>query len=93
MHLTIASEWDKGAQLLLTSIDDTLTAELQHKYKTWDKKLEKLKTTQTHNNCNYPPQKFYPRVICNTNIEFTPHELALLNKGLKYNLHYKQTVG
>jgi hypothetical protein len=26
----------------------------------------------------------------NTNIDFTPHELALLNKGLKYNLHYKQ---
>jgi hypothetical protein len=90
MHLTVASEWDKGAQLLLTSIHDTLTVELQHKYKTLGKKLEKLKTTQTHNNSNYPPQKFYPRVISNTNIDFTPHELPLLNKGLKYNLHYKQ---
>jgi hypothetical protein len=47
MHFTVANEWDKGAQLLLTSINDALTVELQHKYKTLDKKLEKLKTTQT----------------------------------------------
>jgi hypothetical protein len=60
MHLTVASEWDKGAQLLLTSIHDALTVELQHKYKTLDKKLEKLKTTQAHNNSNYPSTKILP---------------------------------
>ena len=32
---------------------------------------------------------FYPRVINNTAIKFTGDELSLLNKGLKYNLNYK----
>ena len=90
MHLTIANEWDKGAQILFMSIHDALTMKLQHKYKRLDKKMEKLKTTQTQNNSNYPLQEFYPRVINNTTIDFTPNELALLNKGMKYNLHYKQ---
>ena len=37
-----------------------------------------------------PLPKFYPRVLNNTTIAFTSNELALLNKGLKYNLHNKQ---
>ena len=38
----------------------------------------------------YPLPTFYPRVLNNTTIDFTSDELALLNKGMKYNLHYKQ---
>jgi hypothetical protein len=34
-------------------------------------------------------QTFYPRVSNNTNIKCTADELNLLNKGLKYNLSYK----
>jgi hypothetical protein len=31
----------------------------------------------------------YTRVINTTNTHFTEDEIQLLNKGLKYNLHYK----
>jgi hypothetical protein len=31
----------------------------------------------------------YPRVINSTNTQFTPEEIKLLSKGLKYNLHHK----
>ena len=34
-------------------------------------------------------QNFYPRVINNTDIAFSEQELALLQKGPKYNLHNK----
>ena len=33
---------------------------------------------------------FYPIVVKNTNIIFTDDELAIINKGLKYNLHHKR---
>ena len=39
-------------------------------------------TTTTNSN-------FYPRVVNNTNITFSKEELTLLNKELKYNLHFK----
>jgi hypothetical protein len=32
---------------------------------------------------------FYPRVVNNTDISFTTEEHFLLNKGLKYKLHFK----
>jgi hypothetical protein len=34
--------------------------------------------------------KFYPRVVNNTNIILSKDEMILLNKGLKYNLHFKR---
>jgi hypothetical protein len=33
---------------------------------------------------------FHPRVINNTNITFSDSETALLQKGPKYNLHFKK---
>ena len=36
------------------------------------------------------PHKFYPRVINKTNITFSDEEMTILNKGLKYNLNFKQ---
>jgi hypothetical protein len=57
------------------------------KYKSLDRKINSLLHTQmrTPNNTT----EFYPRVINKTNIELTDEEVALLNKGLKYNLHHK----
>jgi hypothetical protein len=49
--------------------------------------LAKLEETQTPNLINH--RDFYPRVVNKTNISFTPDELTLLGKGLKYNLSYK----
>jgi hypothetical protein len=34
--------------------------------------------------------KFTPHVVNNTNIALSNDELALLNKGPKYNLHFKR---
>jgi hypothetical protein len=33
--------------------------------------------------------KFYPRLINNTNITLSKEEVALFNRGLKYNLNFK----
>jgi hypothetical protein len=33
--------------------------------------------------------RFYPRVVNNSTVGFSAQEIALLEKGLKYNLHQK----
>jgi hypothetical protein len=53
-----------------------------------DKKLKKK--TQTQTMTPQGPHTFCPRVINNTNIPFTNSETALLQKGLKYNIHSKK---
>jgi hypothetical protein len=57
------------------------------KYNTVKQKLSKLEHSQTATPKHL--QTFYPRVSKKTDIKFTPDELNLLNKGLKYNLSYK----
>jgi len=55
--------------------------------KTLNKKSNKLKNIQVEK-----PEEiitFFPRVINNTHITFTEAEMAILNKGLKYNVDYK----
>jgi hypothetical protein len=44
----------------------------------------RTKTTDTTNN-----NTTHSRVENYTNIQFTHDEIQLLNKGIKYNLHYK----
>jgi exonuclease VII large subunit len=46
MHLTVANELGKEVHWILNSINDIVLIEMQHKYKTLDKKLEKLKLTR-----------------------------------------------
>ena len=60
---------------------------MEKKYKQLDLKINRLVATQTEK----PNTKtqFYPRVINKTNVTFTDEEMTLLNKGLKYNLNYK----
>ena len=63
---------------------------MKDKYIRLDNTLKKLKTAQIPNTSTTTTYiNFYPRVVNNTNIIFTDDELALLNKGLKYNLHHK----
>jgi hypothetical protein len=61
------------------------------KYKSIEHKLNKLtlKQTEKPNNNTH----FYPRVINETDIEFSNEEMTLLNKGLKYNLRHKKHTG
>ena len=69
-------------------IEEKLRRETKTKYKTLDKKLKKLAQTQTMT--PQKPHTFYARVINNTNIPFTNSKTALLQKGLKYNIHSKK---
>jgi hypothetical protein len=69
------------------TIEEKLQKEFQARYKKLDNKLNILTQSQT----TIPPteQHFHPRVINNTDISFTEHEMTLLQKRPKYNLHHK----
>ena len=60
---------------------------MDDKYQTIRQKLEQL-TKQDKKDTN-PEHTFFPRVTNKTNIQFTPIEEHLLQKGLKYNIHPK----
>jgi hypothetical protein len=61
----------------------------QHKIHNLTKaQIENLTKAQIENTTK--ENNKYPRVINTTNINFTQEEIKLLNKGLKYNLHYKR---
>jgi hypothetical protein len=77
-HLFLAYEWRNGWYLL---------AEHRNTKKNIRTLITNFKNAQIITSSNSPPPKFYLRVINDTNIEFSPDELALLSKGLKYNQH------
>lgn len=60
--------------------------EATHKYKIIHDKLDKCICQQIKSPGNII--ELYPRVVKNMHFSFTPEELSLLNKGLKYNLHF-----
>jgi len=68
-------------------IEEKLGKETKTKYRTLDNKLSHL--TQTQTKTPHKTHTFYPRLIDNTNIRFSNGDAALLQKGLKYNLHSK----
>jgi hypothetical protein len=70
------------------TIESRLHHEISCKYKTLDKELMKL--TQTKKITPLEQHMFYPRVVNNTNINFSNNEMRLLHKGLKYNTHTKK---
>ena len=83
-HLKAAKEWGRMWQTIHNSVNEKLHHDMEKKCKTLDLEINKLAHSQNWN----PDSKtqFYPRVVNNTNIEFSDEEIALLNKGLKYNL-------
>jgi hypothetical protein len=88
IHLKTALEWGNAWPTILDHINDSIRKELTKKHMTIDMKLDKLIKSKTSTPTQYV--KFYPRVINKTDIAFDPGELDLLNKGLKYNLGFKQ---
>ena len=60
---------------------------MEEKYKTMKRKIEKLIEQNTKN--TNQKHTFYPRVINNTDIQFTPNEESIMQKGLKYNINQK----
>jgi hypothetical protein len=87
LHLELSNTWKGTWQYIYDTIEDKLQKELQIKYRTLHNKLKRLTQLQTRT----PQQRhaFYPRVINNTDIPFSDNEMALLQKGPKYNLHTK----
>lgn len=88
LHLSVANTWRNTWLYIHHTIEEKLQREAQMEYKTRDKKLNKSAQTQTRT----PQQEhtFYPRVVNNTDVSFSNCKMALLQKGLKYNLHSKQ---
>ena len=87
LHLILAHKWDNMWQYIYDQIEEKLSKETKAKYKTLDRKLAHLDKTQNKTLPN--THLFHPRVINNTDIQFSKSEMALLQKGIKYNIHSK----
>ena len=87
LYLKAAQEWGNSWYIILDSVIDSTNLEIERKCRTIDNKLNKLCKVQNQN--NDPHKLFYPRVDNRTEIKFSGNELALLNKGHKYNLNFK----
>ena len=88
LHISLANTWNNTWPHIQHTSEEKLRTETKTRYKTLDKKLKKL--TQTQTMTPQEPHTFYPRVMKNTNIPFTNGETAVLQKGLKYNIHSKK---
>ena len=86
-HLQAAHEWGNAWPTIANQIHNDIERDLHQKYTNQEQKLKKLE----HKQLSTPKhvKTFYPRVINNTDIQFNAEEMRLLNKGLKYNLAYK----
>lgn len=91
LHLYLANTWDNTWTYIQNTLGDKLLRETRNTYKTLDKKLKNLSNTQTET----PQEKdtFYPRVVNNTDISSSHNEMALLQKGLRYDIHSKKKTG
>jgi hypothetical protein len=86
-HSKVAQEWGKSWHTIRNSIHEAINKNMDRKYNTIRQRLKKLEHTQISTPKHI--KTFYPRVVNNTNMKFTADELNLLNKGLKYNLSFK----
>ena len=86
-HLQASKDWGTIWNVLQNSINDSIRTQIDGKYKTIKQKIDKL-TKQNTKNTNQE-HTFFPRVINKTDIQFTPNEELVMQKGLKYNIHQK----
>jgi hypothetical protein len=92
LQLKNSNEWKSLGDTISQSIDKKLELKMSKKYSTLNKKLKKLKETQTNNqeyNHNHTTHTFFKRTENLTDVTFKDEEMQLLNKGLKYNLHFR----
>jgi hypothetical protein len=66
-----------------------ISKELEIKRKNQLEKLEALKKAHGGSQAGRTHTNFYPRVVNNSTVKFPTQEITLLEKGLKYNLHWK----
>jgi hypothetical protein len=87
LHLVLANHWGKLWPHMQLKIENNLLKDCRVRYRNLDDKIKHLSHQQTH---THPPNhRFHPRVVNMTNISFSDPEMALLQKGPKYNLHNK----
>jgi hypothetical protein len=86
-HLQAAQEWGNTWPMIRNHTHKDINEDLHLKYTNQEQKLNRLEHTQISTSKHM--KTFYPRVTNNTDIQFTTDEMKLLNKGLKYNLAYK----
>jgi hypothetical protein len=86
-HLHAAQEWGNLWPTISEYLYNSINDFIDKKYNNLKQKLKNLERTNT--DTPKSQHSFYPRVINITNIQFTPAELTLLNKGLKYKLFFK----
>jgi quinol monooxygenase YgiN len=90
LHIKSANEWGNTWYIISQNVTDTLEITMKSKYNNITKKIHRLINEQkgdAHPNTN----SFHKRVENLTDITFTSEETQLLSKGLKYNLHHKQS--
>jgi hypothetical protein len=87
IHLQAAQEWGNTWYMIRDYIHNYIDKDMSRKHNILKQKLNKFE--HTHNSNPKHLKIFYPRVTNNTDTKFTTDELNLLNKGLKYNLSYK----
>jgi hypothetical protein len=82
-HINNSNIWQQTWDNIERSIEQKLQHEMDKIHKKQQQKINKLMKTQTiqinNNNTQYT--------------HFTHEEIQILNKGLKYNLHYKHKNG
>ena len=87
LHLKLANNWKNVWPLIQHDIESKLQKECRMRYQNFDNKIKHLAQQQTP---THPPKKtFYPRVMNMAHIPFSEPEMALLQKGPKYNQHDK----
>jgi hypothetical protein len=87
LYLRLANLWKNLWPHIQQDIEDKLQKECRMRYHTLDNKIKRLTQQQTHTHLH--KKNFYPRVVNMTDISFSEPEMALPQKGPKYNLHDK----
>jgi hypothetical protein len=99
-HLYNANQWKTLWTQLEQNINEKLNSVIRTKLRNQDQKIQN-ETNKKQNNisiqCDSSQNKhsmhFYTKLVNNTNITLTISETKLLEKGLKYNLHFKTNTG
>jgi hypothetical protein len=86
-HIHNTNIWQQTWSNIEQSIEQKLKQEMEKVYLKQQQKITNM--TKTQNKDITITNKNYTRVENQANIQFTHEEIQILNKGLKYNLHYK----
>jgi hypothetical protein len=92
-HLKIGKEWGQLWDIINQNITNKLDKKMNKKYmsNTLNNKIMKLREHKhhTYTTTNENKHAFYKCTENITDVAFIDSEVQLVNKGLKYNLHYK----